>query len=338
MKLFAPVISTASAIAIVFAITGWPVAAQEAACRMPPRSETTHTPSPDRVQNYQPIFRECRNALGLTRLAIRHMRIDRENLLLIVDPSTLKTSLESEQCWYCTETDDEAQRDTKFIRAVHLPEPPGRGADQTASQSVVTRRAGLTHGAGDGSYITGDLCPSRKPLDRGFFERLAKSAPRTPIALSISGLWLTRHGEDFVWLREQARSGAFEITWVNHSYHHPYFPGRPYASNFLLAPGVDMQTEILDTERLLIATGETPSVFFRFPGLVSDPALEEIVRHRHLVVLAADAWLAITPVLRPGAIVLVHPNGNEPLGLQRFFDLLDKGTLPRPFKPIDDVL
>jgi hypothetical protein len=44
-------------------------------------------------------------------------------------------------------------------------------------------------------------------------------------------------------------------------------------ANFLLMPGFDMQSEILDQERLLIANGETPSIFFRFPGLVSDAAL-----------------------------------------------------------------
>jgi hypothetical protein len=93
------------------------------------------------------------------------------------------------------------------------------------------------------------------------------------VALAISGLWLMRHGADFQWLKEQERSGALEITWVNHSYHHPYVPGRPVANNFLLMPGFDMQSEILDEERLLIANGETPSIFFRFPGLVSDAAL-----------------------------------------------------------------
>jgi hypothetical protein len=56
------------------------------------------------------------------------------------------------------------------------------------------------------------------------------------VVLAISGLWLTRHGADFQWLREQARSGALEITWVNHSYHHPYVPGRPLANNLLLTP------------------------------------------------------------------------------------------------------
>ena len=75
-----------------------------------------------------------------------------------------------------------------------------------------------------------------------------------------------------------------------------------------------MQEEILDVERLLIANGETPSVFFRFPGLISDPALMEAVRENHLIPLGANAWLALGRKAPPGAVVLVHPNGNEPFG------------------------
>lgn len=263
------------------------------------------------------------------------MSVDGEGVLLTVDPSTLETSVELEQCWTCADTDDEAQKDSRFMRAVHRPARPV--SDGPPPRSPVLMNAGLTHGISEGSYITGDLCPSRKPLDRDFLEMIAKIAPKTPVALSISGLWLTRHGADFQWLRNQARNGTLEITWVNHSYRHPYVPGRPLETNFLLTPGLDVHAEILDTERLLIANGETPSVFFRFPGLVSDSALMEVARRYHLVVLGADGWLAFAPVLRPGAILLVHPNGNEPAGLTRFSNLLTSGKLPRPFKPINEA-
>jgi hypothetical protein len=330
---------TACVIAAVLATRPGGASAQDAACQAPawiePRA-TGAVPAPlARVQSYHPIFRQCHNALGHTRLAIRGMSIDGESLLLMVDPATLVTRVEHERCWTCVDTDDAAQEATRFLRAVHLPARPG--LDGAAPPSAVLTNAGLSHGRGDGSFITGDLCPSRKPLDRGFLETLARIGSRTPVALSITGLWLTRHGADFQWLREQSRSGALEITWVNHSTHHPYVPGRPLATNFLLTPGVDMQAEILDTERLLIANGETPSVFFRFPGLVSDEALLHVVRKNHLVTLGADGWLAFGPPLRPGAILLVHPNGNEAAGLARFAKLLDSGKLPRPFRPIDEA-
>jgi hypothetical protein len=114
-------------------------------------------------------------------------------------------------------------------------------------------------------------------------------------------------------------------------------PGRALAQNFLLGPGVDARVEILETEKLLIANGQTPSVFFRFPGLISNTALMRRAADLHLIVLGAGAWLAQSPQARPGDIVLVHANGNEPAGLRIFSALLNDGKLPRPFRAIDDA-
>jgi len=338
MKRIAPMVRASYVIASLFAITARTVNAQDAVCQAPARIDTRTTdaePAPlTRVRNYRPIFQQCHNAQNQTRLAIRRMNVDAESLLLMVDPSTLATSLEHERCWTCADTNDEAQKDTRFMGAVQIASEPALNGAAPQSPAF---NAGLSHSTKDGSFITGDLCPSRKPLDRDLLELLKTIGPRTPVALAISGLWLTRHGADFQWLREQARSGDLEITWVNHSYHHPYVPGRPIADNFLLRPGIDVQAEILDTERLLIANGETPSIFFRFPGLVSDAALMQAVRRDHLVVLGADGWLVFAPPLRPGAILLIHPNGNEHPGLRLFVKLLEKGRLPRPFRPINEA-
>lgn len=280
------------------------------------------------LRDYRPIFGECRNDAGATRLAIRSMSAGGAALLLTVDPETLATRLEPAQCWRCRDTSDEEQSETRYLRALRPP---------AAATPPALKNAGLTHGAGGGVFVTGDLCPSRRPLDRAFLERLAAEGPKTPVALAVSGFWLTRHGADFDWLMEKVRAGALDVSWVNHSYRHPYVPGLAESRNYLLRPGTDMDREILDTERLLISKGATPSIFFRFPGLVADENSLEQVRRRHLVALGADAWLALSPPLRPGAIVLVHPNGNEPAGLRLFYRLLEKGALPRPFRRIEDA-
>jgi peptidoglycan/xylan/chitin deacetylase (PgdA/CDA1 family) len=154
------------------------------------------------------------------------------------------------------------------------------------------------------------------------------------VALSISGLWLIHHFDDFRWLVEQRNSRALDILWVNHTYHHPYHRRLPDDANFLLATGVDPQEEILDTERLLIANGETPSLFFRFPGLVSSDPLMQAVSQFHLVTLGADAWLALGQKPGRGSIVLVHPNGNEPKGLALFSTDLAHREIAAPLEPL----
>ncbi len=290
--------------------------------------------APRHVADYARVFLVCDAPPMTTRLAIRSMALKGERTLLLVDPETLKTYLEPAKSWRCADDSDESESATRFLRAIDTPPPAPKPG---AISKPYLRNAGVTHGAGDGSFITGDLCPSSKPLDRPFIEALERVGPGTPISLSISGLWLKHHADDFQWLQEQARAGGVDITWVNHSFSHPYFPGRPFEENFLLAPGVDMEAEILDTEKALIDSGGTPSVFFRFPGLISNPALMDILRRDHLIALGADGWLVFAPPLRPGAIVLVHPNGNEPQGLRIFAKMMASDRLPRPFRAIDDA-
>jgi hypothetical protein len=286
--------------------------------------------APARVGDYRPVFQECHKTDSAPVLAIRRMVIDGTGMLLTVDPATLETALAREQDWSCADTDDGRQKNTRLTRAVHAP-------DMAPPRDVIVN-GGLVHGAtAGGSFVTGDLCPSNRPLDRAFLETLRATQSPLPVALSVSGTWLIRHRADFQWLRGQERAGTLNITWVDHSYHHPFIPGRPLADNFLLMHGVDMQAEILDTERLLIAEGETPSVFLRFPGLISNAALMRTVRDDHLVVLGADAWLTKTERAGPGGIILVHLNGNEPEGLRIFSALLGAGKLPRPFRPIEDA-
>jgi len=288
------------------------------------------TPRSAQIGAYTAIFERCARDDGDARLATRRWRAGGQSMLLLVDPQSLATQVAPAQCWRCAPTGDAEEAATRFAQAV-------QGQGKTPETPKALENAGLVHGQGAGVFVTGDLCPSRRPLDRGFLELLAKEGAGTPVALAVSGLWLARHADDLDWLRRQADSGALTIAWVNHSYRHPYLRRLPDERTFLLTPGVDMDAEIFKTEKLLLENGLTPSVFFRFPGLVSDAALMEKLRARHLVALGADSWLALGPRPREGSIVLVHPNGNEPVGLAIFARLLERGRIPKPLRRIEEA-
>jgi hypothetical protein len=282
----------------------------------------------DKVSDYRSTLQTCQKDED-QRIAIRSMTIDGKSWLLLVDPSALTTRLESAACWTCAPAEEDALKATRFIGAVEKSaEAPG------VSHRTFLINAGLTHGAASGDFITGDLCPSRKPLDRRFFEKLETIGPATPVALSISGLWLKHHAEDFQWLLAQAASGALDIVWTNHTYHHPYAKGESDDQTFMLTRGIDPDFEILETERLLIANGGTPSVFFRFPGLVSSSPLMQAVRRHHLISIGADAWLAKGQKPERGSIILVHPNGNEEAGITLFSREYDEGQIAKPLEPL----
>ncbi|MGO9741432.1 MAG: polysaccharide deacetylase [Roseiarcus sp.] len=299
--------------------------AGEISCAIGP-TEPTHLSRVDAVADYRSVLRLCAGRKGETRVAIREMRLGGDPALLLANPDTLETRLEKSACWSCRDVDETALAATRFMHAIlKSAEAPG------LTKRGFLENAGLVHGAGGGAFLTADLCPSPRPLARAFIDELP---PHTPIALSISGLWLIHHFQDYRWLIERQAAGAIDILWTNHSYHHQFARGVPFDRNFLLTPGVDPDAEILDTERLIIANGQTPSLFFRFPGLVSSAPLMQAARKNHLISLGADAWLALQERPRPGSIVLVHANGNEPQGLELFERDERDGAMPAPLRPL----
>jgi hypothetical protein len=56
--------------------------------------------------------------------------------------------------------------------------------------------------------------------------------------------------------------------------------------------------------------------------LISDAAIFLSVIRYGLVPIGSDAWLAKNQTPGPGSIVLVHANGNEPVGISRFTELM----------------
>lgn len=195
-------------------------------------------------------------------------------------------------------------------------------------QSFALQDAGIIHGwpVEKGINLTVDLCPSHKPLDRTIFTSLisefGKIEKPVPIALSITGLFMLDHTNDMEWLNSLEAKGDIDITWINHTYNHYYEPKMPLTENFLLKPGTNIDFEVLQTEIALLERQLLPSVFFRFPGLVSDNSVSSNIINYGLIPIGSDAWLAKGQKANAGSIVLIHGNGNEPVGVNDFIKLL----------------
>ncbi len=208
----------------------------------------------------------------------------------------------------------------------------GRAITAAQQQSNNLQDAGISHGfpKEKGISLTIDLCPSHKPLDRVIFTSLINAFKKVktpvPVALSITGRFMLTHGDDIEWLKGLQKAGDLDITWINHTYNHHFNPRIPLKENFLLAPGTDINFEILGTEQAMLQHGLTPSVFFRFPGLISDHSLVDKITSYGLIPVGSDAWLAKGQNASSGSIVLIHGNGNEPVGVKDFIKLLSAQT------------
>lgn len=261
---------------------------------------------------YTAVFRPAHDRQGVLRIAIRRLTEGPRTRYLAIDPKSFDATLVEERDLGKAAIGEE-WKSTPYAVALEKYNAPTGGLQDS----------GLTHGV-SGLFLTVDLCPSTKKMDMELF-RAAIGEPHMkdrplPIAIAISGMWMEKHEDELAWILEMEKKGDLSITWVNHTFSHPYDRDKPLEENFLLKPGVDFEKEVLEDELALIKRGLLPSPFFRFPGLVADKGLLEKLKGLFLIPVGADAWLAKGGKPREGSIILVHGNGNEPEGVKKLLE------------------
>lgn len=277
------------------------------------------------ITDYKPELTAFTDFRGNLQLAIRTFNNDGVQYKLLINPVNLQASLCSARALKPV-ADFQGRQ---FSAIVETAAPP----------PFKLQNHGVKHAAAavNGMFLTIDLCPSRRSLEKGMFENLSAIAEKTgrpvPVAICISGAWISSHQEDLQWLKELENRGGLSITWVNHSLSHFHDQTLPIEKNFMLAKGTDGRSEILNNEIAMLQAGITPSPFFRFPGLVSGEKLVRLLGELHLIPLGADAWLAKGEEPKNGSIILVHGNGNEPPGIARLMKLL-RASPPPEFLPL----
>ena len=276
-------------------------------------------PAAPRISDYQAVFIPFYNEDGMVLAAVRRYKRDDHPHFLVLDPHQFVLSeMTAERTLTSRPADAETWSHTLFSRAL---------ARQT-SPPYPLQNDGLREAEHPvpGFFLTADLCPAKKSLDRTFFTATMAlpQKPPIPVALMISGLWIQKHEADLAWMKDQIGAGKLSITWVNHSFTHPYDPAVPLEKNFLLMDKPGFRDEVLFLERLLLERGLVPSPFFRFPGLVSYRQLIESLRNLCLIPVGSNAWLAKGEAPRSGSVILVHANGNEPAGIRRLLSFYDR--------------
>lgn len=246
--------------------------------------------------------------------------------LLLVNPQTLETKIDEPGFYKIRPMSMEETRyffrNTPYVRALERAEKQSMNLQDAGIETGMPKLTGIS--------LTADLCPSHRPLDKRIFIDMVKAFEKVekpvPIALSVTGIWMKQHPQDLEWLKQMQTKGQIYITWINHSYHHRVSARLPLKENFLLETGTDINYEVLETEKTMLRNGLTPSVFFRFPGLVSNKQLVFRITDFGLIPVGSDAWLAKGQQPHAGSIVLIHGNGNEPVGVNDFIRLLRSKT------------
>lgn len=275
------------------------------------------------IRSYRCFFAELyTKERKLSRIALRRFWMGEREYYLAVDPGSLRTEIVPVGKYLVLKNNFDAimagRKETAYFKAM-------RFAGQNAWR---IQNAGITRiPAGPAQYLTADLCPTRLRLDRALFTHLIAEygAYHRPVsvAIAVSGTWLKSHQADLRWIKDLIRRKDLDVTWVNHTYSHRYKKRVPLWKNFLLQAGINIGDEVINNEVAMLEKGLVPSVFFRFPGLVSNRALVGRISSFGLIPLGSDAWLGKKQWPVRGSIILVHDNGQEPVGIKRFLWLLE---------------
>lgn len=285
--------------------------------------------------NAQAIYRKIENYKAFYGWAhhypqdwmiIRSFENEGKSYYLLVNPQTLETKIEEPNFYQVK------PMSLTDARIFFKNTPYQKALRKAEKQSVTIQDAGIESGVPKetGISLTADLCPSHRPLDKriftDIFNEFKKVERPVPVALSVTGIWMRQHPQDLEWLKQMQAKHEIYITWINHSFNHRVSLKAPLKENFLLEPGTDISYEVLETEKAMLKNGLLPSVFFRFPGLVSDQQLVYKITDFGLIPVGTDAWLAKGQQPQAGSIVLIHGNGNEPTGVNDFIKLLQSKT------------
>lgn len=274
------------------------------------------------IKDYRPLIAELYNEdKKLAFICLRKFSRDDKQYYLAVDPDTLRTQIVPVGKHLVQKRPFkeimERNKGLNYFKAIQRAEKKSRPL----------KNAGIANISGSNEvYLTADLCPSRRPLDRVLFTQLMSvygNVHKTaPIALCATGRWMEKHPDDMQWLLDLDRQKKISITWINHSYSHHYQKNLPFWKNFFLHERNTSDSEIFLVEIRLLETGIIPSVFFRFPGLVSNQKVFNMILDLGLIPIGSDAWLGKNEWPKSGSIILVHANGLEPAGMRRFLRFL----------------
>jgi hypothetical protein len=300
------------------------------------------------LENYQSIYpRECLSKLGVTTIAIRRWNEGEAVKYLVVDPETNVTRiLDASDAGVCAPLAEGSKAATSpyQIAVNHYTKNPSELID--ADHGFKTFSPACMKAENRPFAITIDMCPSTHIYESGFYKELAaracdfangtahrrSTAPPTPIAISIAGKWIKHHERQLEEIKALEKAGCLDITWVNHSYAHPYNPElRDHDElNFFIPYKLkDFVADLMRNEQYLIEHGVAPSIFYRFPGLMSKEDQIHALKNLGLVPLGTSAWITLNggdkqyerygmpkdQKAKPGRVGLFHGNGKMPIDI-----------------------
>ncbi len=297
----------------------WTVIAQQGTCYLKMTAGEPYS-----ITNYGIAPKSC--TITMDQRKVQQLRVFRSSgaeMAWVVDKNSLETYIVSTSCLVGCESakSDSTSRYHSLL-------------ENSTAAPFLLENDGLTRdSASKNNYLSVDLCPSSKKYEKDFFNFIANVEPAKefPVAIALSGDWLLKHADELKEILALQVNHKIKIAWVNHTRHHPYTPGLANHQNFLLRTDVKPIAEIIEQEILMLSHGLQPSIFLRYPGLISSQEIMTTTESFGLIPIGSQAWIGKTKSFAPGDILLLHGNGNEPSGIAIFYDLVKDNKILKYF-------
>jgi len=261
-----------------------------------------------KIIHYEPVFYCINGSTAVIRTYIQNG----EKKQIEVNLNTLKTKISA-----FSQTQTKCPENCRYFHLLNIGTKP----------PYPLQNDGIIKGK-NSIFITADLCPSsKKGFEKRLFLTLIKNFKKPSVTLFITSKWIQKHKNAFFQLIRWQKKHKLDILWANHTATHPYTKGVALKHNFALKKGYNLKSDILKLEKTLLEYNLTPSVFFRFPGLVSNKKAVMEVKKLSLIPIGSNSWLAKGEMPKKGSIILLHANKNEPKGVKIFLKLLKEGKI-----------
>lgn len=294
--------------------------------------------------NYDLFISEL-NFNGTDYIILRKFKlINNTNGLIALNPNNLETSIiyskgNSKVSWNYLER---KYNGTTYMMLRSLAQKSKKGLRNAGVQNIFSK---------DEIIITTDLCPSSNKLDKYFYEKIYdihsskfliqnEINKKLPVAvgIAVTGKWIKKHKKDLRWLLDREKEKELKISWINHSYNHNFIKDEEYKSNFLLIKGTKIKNEVFKTEELMLKEGLIMPIYFRFPGLISNQKIYDKLLDYGLIPIGSDSWISKGQYPKSGSIVLVHTNGNNKKGKNRFIRWYSENINLFKIKSINEII
>lgn len=137
-------------------------------------------------------------------------------------------------------------------------------------------------------------------FERDFFLFLATRKNPTPVSIIISSRWMIEDRESFNKIEALAEQKKLDVTWIVKSLN---------TSN--------LEDEILNTERLLLESGNIPSIFFKVSG-VYDEVTAGKLKELSLIPIKENTILSKKGgKIKKGGIILVKGDGSDSSSIKK---------------------